>query len=30
MKVHLIRWIGTHAEYDLLCKYFKQYTISEY
>lgn len=30
-EVHLfVCWIGTHAEYDKLCKQGKQYTISEY
>jgi len=29
--VHLfICWIGTHAEYDKLCKENKQYTVSDY
>lgn len=31
MQVHLfICWIGTHSEYDFICKNLKQYTISEY
>lgn len=30
-KVHLyIKWIGTHAEYDKLCKKGEQYTIDRY
>lgn len=30
-QVHLfISWIGTHAEYDKLCKSGEQYTISNY
>ena len=30
-QVHLfICWIGTHAQYDKLCKEGKQYTISNY
>lgn len=30
-KVHLyIKWIGTHAEYDKLCKKGEQYTIDSY
>ncbi|MHA4812335.1 type II toxin-antitoxin system HigB family toxin [Flavitalea flava] len=30
-KIHLyIKWIGTHAEYDILCKAKKQYTISQH
>jgi mRNA interferase HigB len=30
-EVHLfICWIGTHAEYDKLCKAGKQYTINHY
>jgi len=29
--VHLfIKWIGTHAEYDKICKAGKQYTINKY
>ena len=29
--VHLfVCWIGTHAEYDKICKRNEQYTISEY
>ncbi len=29
--LHLyINWIGTHAEYDKLCKSNKQYTINDY
>lgn len=29
--VHLfVCWIGTHAQYDKLCKANKQYTINEY
>ncbi|TDO25299.1 type II toxin-antitoxin system HigB family toxin [Sediminibacterium goheungense] len=31
IQVHLfVCWIGTHAEYDKLCKTGKQYTISNY
>jgi mRNA interferase HigB len=30
-KVHLyIKWIGTHAEYNLLCKKKQQYSVNEY
>jgi mRNA interferase HigB len=30
-KVHLyIKWIGTHAEYDKLCRKVEQYTIDIY
>lgn len=30
-KVHLfVCWIGTHAEYDKLCKEGRQYTINSY
>ncbi len=30
-KVHFyIKWIGTHNEYDEVCKAKKQYTISDY
>ena len=30
-QVHLfVCWIGTHAEYDRLCKKTQQYTISDY
>ena len=30
-RVHLyIKWIGTHAEYDNLCDFGKQYTINDY
>lgn len=30
-EVHLfVCWIGTHAEYDELCKQNKQYTVIEY
>ena len=30
-KVHLfIKWIGTHADYDRLCRNNKQYTVSKY
>jgi len=29
--VHIsIKWIGTHAEYDKICKAEKQYTINKY
>lgn len=30
-QVHLfVKWIGTHAEYDELCKKNKQFTIDQY
>ncbi len=30
-KVHLyIKWIGTHAEYTMLCKKMQQYTVDDY
>jgi mRNA interferase HigB len=30
-QVHLfVCWIGTHAEYDKLCKLNEQYTVSDY
>lgn len=25
-----VKWIGTHAEYDALCKKNKQYTVDDY
>jgi len=30
-KVHLyVKWIGTHAQYDEICKKNKQYTVEDY
>jgi mRNA interferase HigB len=30
-RVHLyVKWIGTHAEYDGLCKKNKQYTVDDF
>lgn len=30
-KTHLyVKWIGTHAEYDRLCKNDKQYTVDDF
>lgn len=30
-KIHLyVKWIGTHAEYDKLCRNKMQYTVEEY
>ena len=30
-KVHLyIKWLGTHADYDRLCRNNEQYTVSKY